>query len=58
VSAQIIQLHGPRTCLGCKHFSTGSAENVETTCVQWAEPIDDETIGATCLDYHHEGTRT
>lgn len=48
--AQVLELRRPRSCLGCEHFDLGIGE-VSTHCVEWDEPIDDESVAATCPDY-------
>lgn len=50
MSASITILKRPRSCLGCEHLDMGTTE-VSTRCVEWDEPIDDESVGATCPDY-------
>lgn len=48
----ILQLHPPRSCVGCAHFDTGEADMEITPRCQLAnELIDDETVAASCPDY-------
>jgi hypothetical protein len=49
---KLLLLHPPRSCVGCEHFDTGEADTeISTSCSLAAEPIDDETVAATCPDY-------
>lgn len=53
---QLVHLHPPRTCVDCVFHALESEDGLlSSVCRRWQEPLDTETVAATCPDYEPQG---